>query len=59
MGGLLETRRQEAAAVDLVLQQTEIISEEWAREDLGNKIQAAVADVLTRTSSIQQGDAHQ
>jgi len=59
MGGLLETRRQEAAAVDLVLQQTEIISEEWAREDLGNKIQAAVADVFTRTSSIQQGDAHQ
>jgi hypothetical protein len=59
MGGLLETRRQEAAAVDLVLQQTEIISEEWAREDLGNQIQAAVADVLTRTSSIQQGDARQ
>jgi hypothetical protein len=59
MGGLLETRRQEAAAVDLVLQQAEIISEEWAREDLGNKLQAAVADVLTRTSSIQQGGAHQ
>jgi hypothetical protein len=59
MGGLLETRRQEAAAVDLVLQQTEIISEEWAREDLGNQIQPAVAEVLTRTSSIQQGDARQ
>jgi|688.fasta_scaffold1178732_2 hypothetical protein len=59
MGGLLETRRQEAAAIDLVLQQTEIISEEWAREDLDSKIQAVAADVLTRTSSIQQGDAHQ
>jgi type I restriction enzyme, R subunit len=37
---------QEAAAIDLVLQQTEMISEEWAREDLGNKIQAVVADAL-------------
>ncbi len=37
---------QEAAAIDLVLQQTEMISEEWSREDLGNKIQAVVADAL-------------
>ena len=35
---------QEPAAIELVLQQTEMISEEWAREDLGNRIQAAVAD---------------
>jgi type I restriction enzyme R subunit len=34
---------QEAAAVELVLRQTEVISEEWAREDLGNKIEAAIA----------------
>jgi len=37
---------QEAAAIELVLQQTEMIAEEWAREDLGNKIQAAVANAL-------------
>jgi type I restriction enzyme R subunit len=34
---------QEAAAVELVLRQTELISEEWAREDLGNKIETAIA----------------
>ena len=39
---------QEAAAIDLVLQQTEMISEEWSREDLGNKIQAVVADALEK-----------
>ena len=37
---------QEAAAVELVVQQTEIIAEEWAREDLGDRIQAVVADGL-------------
>ena len=37
---------QEAAAIDLVLQQTEMISEEWSREDLGKKIEAVVADAL-------------
>jgi type I restriction enzyme R subunit len=37
---------QEAAAIELVLQQTEMISEEWSREDLGKKIQEAVADAL-------------
>jgi len=40
---------QEAAAIDLVLQQTEMISEEWAREELGNQIQATVAAVLSST----------
>ena len=35
---------QEPAAIELVLQQAEMISEEWASEDLGDKIQAAVAD---------------
>jgi type I restriction enzyme R subunit len=40
---------QEAAAIDLVLQQTELISEEWARQDLGHQIQAVVADVLSRS----------
>ena len=35
---------QEPAAIELVLQQTEMISEEWASEDLGDKTQAAVAD---------------
>jgi hypothetical protein len=39
---------QEAAAIELVLQQTEMISEEWAREDLGNKIKAVVADALSK-----------
>jgi type I restriction enzyme, R subunit len=38
---------QEAAAIELVLQQTEMISEEWSREDLGNKIQAVVVDALS------------
>jgi hypothetical protein len=37
---------QEAAAIELVLQQTEMISEEWAREDLGHRIEATVAAVL-------------
>jgi len=40
---------QEAAAIDLVLQQTELISEEWARQDLGHQIQAVVADVLSHS----------
>jgi type I restriction enzyme R subunit len=39
---------QEATAIDLVLQQTEMISEEWSREDLGKKIQAVVSDVLEK-----------
>jgi type I restriction enzyme, R subunit len=39
---------QEAAAIELVLQQTETISEEWAREHLGNKIQAVVVDALSQ-----------
>lgn len=39
---------QEAAAIDLVLQQTEIISEEWAREDLGKRIQEVVANTLSQ-----------
>ena len=42
---------QEAAALELVLRQTEVISEEWAREDLGNKIQAAVATALEQQFS--------
>ena len=42
---------QEAAAVELVLRQTEVISEEWAREDLGNQIQAAVAKALEQQFS--------
>lgn len=37
---------QEAAAVELVLEQTEMIAEEWAREDLGDRIQAVMADGL-------------
>lgn len=40
---------QEAAAIELVLQQTELISEEWAREDLGNQIQAVVAVALAKS----------
>jgi type I restriction enzyme R subunit len=39
---------QEAAAIELVLQQTEMISEEWSRDDLGNKIQAVVTDALEK-----------
>jgi len=42
---------QEASAVELVLRQTEVISEEWAREDLGNQIQAAVAQALEQQLS--------
>jgi type I restriction enzyme R subunit len=37
---------QQASAVELVLRQTEVISEEWAREELGNQIQATVATGL-------------
>ena len=48
---------QEVAAIELVLQQTEMISEEWARQDLGDKIQAVVADALMKNSGIQSGDA--
>jgi type I restriction enzyme, R subunit len=44
---------QEAAAIELVLQQTEMISEEWSREDLGKKIQAVVADALGKSIGIQ------
>ena len=43
---------EEKAAIDLVLQQTEILSEEWAREDLGNKIQATVAEALAKGGSL-------
>jgi hypothetical protein len=46
---------QEAAAIELVLQQTEMISEEWSREDLGKKIQAVVADALTNNLVAQSG----
>jgi type I restriction enzyme R subunit len=46
---------QEAAAIELVLQQTEMISEEWTREDLGKKIQAVVADALTNNLGAQSG----
>jgi type I restriction enzyme R subunit len=53
--GLLKRYRyppdQEAAAIELVLQQTEMISEEWSREDLGNKIQAVVAEALAKQYS--------
>jgi type I restriction enzyme R subunit len=37
---------QEGAAIDLVLQQTELISEEWTQEDLRHKNQAAGAPAL-------------
>jgi len=47
---------QEVAAIELVLQQTEMISEEWSREDLGNKIQAVVADALTKSGALQIGE---
>ncbi|MCX5946695.1 MAG: DUF3387 domain-containing protein, partial [Cyanobacteria bacterium] len=50
---------QEAAAIDLVLQQTEMISEEWSKEDLGNKIQAVVADALNQSGAIQEGEVTQ
>ena len=40
---------KEPAAIELVLQQTEVISEEWAREDLGRKIQETVAAALTKS----------
>ena len=39
---------KEAAAIELVLQQTELISEEWAREELGDRIQATVAAHLRK-----------
>jgi type I restriction enzyme R subunit len=41
---------QEAAAIELVLLQTEMISEEWSREDLGHQIEAAIAQALPRPS---------
>jgi type I restriction enzyme R subunit len=39
---------QEAVAIDLVLQQTEMIAEEWSRQDLGEKIAVAVAGTLAK-----------
>ncbi len=39
---------QEAVAIDLVLQQTEMIAEEWSRQNLGEKIAVAVADTLAK-----------
>jgi hypothetical protein len=36
-----------------VLQQTEMISEEWSREDLGKKIEEVVAVALTQSGAIQ------
>jgi type I restriction enzyme R subunit len=39
---------QEAVAIDLVLQQTEMIAEEWSRQDLGEEIAVAVADTLAK-----------
>jgi type I restriction enzyme R subunit len=47
---------QEVAAIELVLQQTEMISEEWSREDLGKKIQEVVADALTNNLGTQRED---
>jgi type I restriction enzyme R subunit len=46
---------QEAAAIELVLQQTEMISEEWSREELGKKIHAVVADALANNLVAQSG----
>ena len=39
---------QEAVAIDLVLQRTEMIAEEWSRQNLGDRILAAVADALAK-----------
>jgi type I restriction enzyme R subunit len=39
---------QEAVAIDLVLQQTEMIAEEWSRQDLGEKVAVAVAGTLAK-----------
>jgi hypothetical protein len=47
---------QEVEAIELVLQQTETISEEWSREDLGNKFQVVVADALNQSGAIQAGE---
>jgi type I restriction enzyme R subunit len=43
---------EEKAAIELVLQQTELLSEEWSREALGNKIQSTVADTVGRGISL-------
>lgn len=37
---------QDVTAIELLAQQTELISEAWARRDLGDRSQAAEADVL-------------
>ena len=50
---------QEPAAIELVLRQTEAISEEWAREDLGNKIQEAVAAALQKSIGNQLNERNQ
>jgi hypothetical protein len=50
---------QEAAAIELVLQQTEMISEEWSREDLGKKIQAVVADALPQSGALKAAEVPQ
>jgi hypothetical protein len=43
---------KEAAAIELVLQQTEVISEEWARQELGDRIQATVAAHLQNSTCL-------
>ena len=50
---------QEPAAIALVLQQTEMISEEWAREDLGNRIQETVAAALQKSIGNQLNENNQ
>ena len=50
---------QEAAAIELVLQQTEKISEEWSREDLGKKIEDVVADALTQSGAVKATEVPQ
>lgn len=44
---------KEVAAIELVLRQTEVISEEWAREELGRKIQETVAAALATSMAKQ------
>lgn len=43
---------QEADAIDLVLQQTEVIADEWARQELGDRIQATVAAHLQKSGML-------
>ena len=49
-----EQRLEIGVAIELVLQQTEVISEQWAREDLGSKMDPPDGTPVMGTSGAPQ-----